>query len=78
VQLRATIDLLVAELSDADEAFADPRDELLERSRAVERLAALALDDRLDDAALDELQEQLDRVEDALEDWRAWHDQPAE
>lgn len=73
VQLRACIDMLVAELTDAGEAFEPPRDELLARSADVERLAQLALDNRLDEDALAELNEQLDRVEDALEDWRAWH-----
>lgn len=73
LQLRACLDMIVAELTAAGESFVPPRDELERRAGAVERLAALALDDRLDEAALDELAEHLDRVEDALEDWRAWH-----
>lgn len=73
LQLRACVDLLVAELTDAGTSFAPPRDALLERAPAVERLAQLALDDRLDGDALAELEEHLERVEDALEDWRAWH-----
>lgn len=74
VQLRACIDLLVAELTDAGDAFSPPRDELEEHARRVALLAELALDDRLDAAAVEELRAHLDRVEDALGDWRAWHD----
>ncbi|MCW3010970.1 MAG: hypothetical protein JWO90_1374 [Solirubrobacterales bacterium] len=71
--LRACLDLLVAELTDAEPAFEPPRDALLEREAAVERLAQLALADRLDEDAMAELAEHLDRIEDALEDWRSWH-----
>lgn len=72
VQLRACIDLLVSELTDAGPSFVPPRDALSERAAAVERLAQLALDDMLDDAAVGELRRHLEHVEDALEDWRAW------
>lgn len=77
VQLRACIDLLVAELTDAGSSFVPPRDALSERAAAVERLAQLALDDLLDDAAVDELRLHLEHVEDALEDWRAWFSEQA-
>lgn len=73
LQLRATLDLLVSELTDAGESFIPPRDDLEQRIPAVERLAQLALDDRLDDDAEAEVAEILDRIEDALEDYRAWH-----
>ena len=74
VQLRACIDLLVAELTDAGDAFAPPRDDLEEHARRVAVLAELALDDRLDESGVDELRGHLESVEDALGDWRAWHE----
>jgi len=74
VQLRACVDLLIAELGDAGEPFAPPRDDLARRVDAVQRLASLGLGGDLDEQAVEELREHLDRVEDALEDWRAWHD----
>lgn len=73
VQLRACIDLLVAELTEAGESFAPPREDLERQAVEVGRLAGLALEGGLDGAAVQELRECLDRVEDALEDWRAWH-----
>jgi hypothetical protein len=73
LQLKVCLDMIVAELTDAGESFLPPRDDLEGRMEAAERLCQLALDDRLDDDAIGELGEILDRVEDALEDWRGWH-----
>jgi hypothetical protein len=73
LQLRAALDMLVAELTDADAAFVPPRDELEKRIPRVEALAQLALDNRLDEDAIGELREVLERIEDTLEDWRSWH-----
>lgn len=73
LQLRACLELIVAELTDAGEAWIPPRDDLERRLPNAERLAALALDDRVDEDAEAEVAEILDRIEDSLEDWRAWH-----
>ena len=73
LQLRACLEMLVAELTDAGEFFRPPRDELERRVPEAEELAQLALDNRLDEDRVADVREILDRVEDALEDWRTWH-----